>query len=288
MIRTDLAHESVCGWEKENPSPVNGLHRDAFKKGSLYISRIHLEKGDAAKKLDKTPGSYTTIFAKGGLESYPDDFEERSYALAEEIKHLCPDLSKTLVVGLGNNNITPDSLGPKTAAMVFATRHIKRLAADVDTKNLAEVAVIAAGVTGQTGFEVVEIVNALCRENNFTAVIAIDALACSETENLAATIQLSDTGISPGSGVCNSRRELSSQTLGTNVLAVGVPTVIDMETIAESVFLQSAPPHRMSRLMVTPRGIDTVVDRSARLIAMGINLALFPSLDFEEITALIQ
>ncbi len=287
-MRTDLAHECAGHAEKLKGSPLEGLSRSYFKKSSLCISRISLENEQTAESLGKSVGNYVTVFADKGLESYPDDFEERADAVAEEIKRLSPDLSKTLVVGLGNSSITPDSLGPAAAQGIFATRHIKKLAPGVDTQNLAETSVITTGVMGQTGFEASEIVKAMCSRHHFTSVIVIDALACSDPQNLASTIQLTDTGISPGSGVENARKELNSKNLGTNVIALGVPTVIDMETVAESIFEQDAPAHKLNRLMVTPRSIDTVIARSAQLISMAVNRALYPSLTVEEITALVQ
>ena len=121
-----------------------------------------------------------------------------------------------------------------------------------------------------------------------SVVIVIDALACSEISNLGTTIQLCDTGIPPGSGVENARKELSEQTLGTQVIAIGVPTVVDMQTISEYVFNTPAPDKEMNNMMVTPRSIDKLIMRVSRLIAMGINRAFQPNLSIEDITSLVE
>ena len=133
----------------------------------------------------------------------------------------------TLVAGLGNQSITPDAIGPLCAQRVFATRHIRQLGNELDMGELTEVSVIRPGVLGQTGIEASDLVKAACSRIDADTVIAVDALACSETHNLGRTIQLTDTGISPGSGVANSRKELSRRTLGADCIAVGIPTVTD-------------------------------------------------------------
>lgn len=287
-IRTDLAAESAQRIENAEGRLTDGISKDEYRRGNLKISRISVKTEDAARKLSKPIGEYVTVYAEKGLESCPDDFGERVEAVAKELRRLCGSLDKALVVGLGNRKITPDSLGPDAAAQVFATRHIKRLAPELDTDNLADTAVITTGVMGQTGFESAEIVKAVAEKENFTAIIVIDALACSDADNLGTAIQLTDTGISPGSGVENARKELSERTLGTKVVAVGVPTVIDMETAAEHVFNAEAPDGRLNRMMVTPKTIDVLIERCARLVSMAVNRALYPSLSLEEITSLVQ
>ena len=144
---------------------------------------------------------------------------------------------------------------------------------------------IAGGVMGQTGIESAELIRAVCAEIKPSAVIAADALACSDVSRLGTTIQICDSGISPGSGVANARRELSEKQLGIPVIAVGVPTVVDMHTIVRSL---TDPTYEaeLPNMMVTPRDVDRLTERASQLIAFGINLALHPSLSFEDVRGL--
>ena len=285
-IRTDLALEATQQLTKT--TPVEGITKNEYQKANLKITEIIVETDSAAQNLGKPKGKYITIQSELSLENHPDNFNERVDILAEEINKLCGNKENILVIGLGNKSITPDSLGPDVADQTFATRHIKQLAKDVDTSDLSTVSVIKTGVLGDTGIESSETVRAICDMLKPTVVIAIDALACSEITNLGTTIQLCDTGISPGSGVENARKELSEKTLGAKVIAIGVPTVVDMQTISEYVFGTPAPNKEMNNMMVTPRSIDKLIMRVSRLIAMGINRAFQPNLSIEDITSLVE
>ena len=285
-IRTDLALEATQQLTKT--TPVEGITKNEYQKANLNITEIIVETDSAAQNLGKPKGKYITIQSELSLENHPDNFNERVDILAEEINKLCVNKENILVIGLGNKSITPDSLGPDVADQTFATRHIKQLAKDVDTSDLSTVSVIKTGVLGDTGIESSETVRAICDMLKPTVIIAIDALACSEISNLGTTIQLCDTGISPGSGVENARKELSEQTLGAKVIAIGVPTVVDMQTISEYVFGTPAPNKEMNNMMVTPRSIDKLIMRVSRLIAMGINRAFQPNLSIEDITSLVE
>lgn len=285
-IRTDLALEAAQQLAKT--MPVEGVLKNEYQKADLNITEIKVETSSAAQNLGKPIGKYITIHSELPLENHPDNFNERVDILAEEINKLCKNKENILVIGLGNKSITPDSLGPDVADQTFATRHIKQLATDVDTTDLSTVSVFKTGVLGNTGIESSETVKAICDLIKPSVVIVIDALACSEISNLGTTIQLCDTGISPGSGVENARKELSEQTLGTQVIAIGVPTVVDMQTISEYVFNTPAPDKEMNNMMVTPRSIDKLIMRVSRLIAMGINRAFQPNLSIEDITSLVE
>lgn len=285
-IRTDLALEATQQLTKT--TPVEGITKTEYQKANLNITEIIVETDSAAQNLGKPKGKYITIQSELSLENHPDNFNERVDILAEEINKLCGSKENILVIGLGNKSITPDSLGPDVADQTFATRHIKQLAQDVDTSDLSTVSVIKTGVLGNTGIESSETVRAICNMLKPSTVIAVDALACSEISNLGTTIQLCDTGISPGSGVENARKELSEQTLGAKVIAIGVPTVVDMQTISEYVFDTPAPNKEMNNMMVTPRSIDKLIMRVSRLIAMGINRAFQPNLSIEDITSLVE
>ncbi|MFT3950570.1 MAG: GPR endopeptidase [Oscillospiraceae bacterium] len=291
-IRTDLALESaqaVQSGEETGAGALRGISQEKYESSGFEVTTITIETEEAARLIEKPCGRYITIETRGaGLDAHPDDFDERVDVIAAELVKLCGGAKRILVAGLGNEQITPDSLGPKCAAQVFATRHIKALAAELDTEELADVAVLATGVLGQTGVEASEIVKAVADRIHPEKVVVIDALACSEVSHLGTTIQLTDTGISPGSGVENARKELSRATLGVDVVVLGVPTVVDMQTIAEQVFGQAAPANGFKGMMVTPRSIDKLIDRTARLVSMGINRAFQPGLTIEELTSIVS
>ena len=240
----------------------------------------------AGLRIGKPKGKYITIETER-LSDEPADFREQAENIADEIAALLNgNVSDGLVAGLGNSDITPDALGPMVASGVIATRHLKEvLPKGHEFSSLNPVSVIAPGVLGQTGIESAEIIRSVCDGIKPKFVIAVDALACSDVSRLGTTIQLADSGISPGSGVQNRRKELSEITLGVPVIAVGVPTVVDMHTIVENI-TGNPPDKHLPNMMVTPRDVDKLIERTARLISSALNIALQPSLSFEEITAL--
>lgn len=286
MIRTDLALEKISRIETDN-SVTDGIEKDEFYKGDLHISRIKITSENASQALEKPLGSYITLRCENGFDTMPDKVKITSDALACELKRLVGKYKKPLVVGLGNEAITPDSLGVLVSRKIFATRHIKMLAPELYSEKMNEVAVIATGVTGNTGLESAEIVKALCEKINPDVVFAIDALACSEIKNLGSTIQITDTGISPGSGVKNARAELSEKTLGCKVVAIGMPTVIDMETAVFQISDAQNQNDEFSSMMVTPRNIDFLVKNGTAIIQMALNNMFHPSISPSEIDALV-
>lgn len=288
-IRTDLALESAQAIQSDKAQTISGITQNEYEKAGCIVTQITVESEEAAKKLGKPIGEYTTIEmdAGGGLDSFSDDFEQQVELLAEEIRRISPPEGDVLVVGLGNDDITPDALGPLAAKQIFATRHIpKDVAGFEEFAGLRSVSSVAPGVLGQTGIEVAEITKAICKKVVPSVVVAIDALACSDVSRLGRTIQITNTGISPGSGVKNSRKELSQKTLKTSIVAIGVPTVVDMGTIAESISGTQAGTEKFSDMMVTPRSIDKLIEHSAKLIAMGINSAYQPDMSIEDFISL--
>lgn len=278
-FRTDLAVEQITD------TLPSGVH--VKKRGKAFeITEITITDDQHRQSLGKGRGKYITL-ESSSLSRFSDNYEDMAQELADEIRPLVPD-GEIFVVGLGNRDITPDAVGVQTAEKVLATRHLRD---ELDSKeeefltSLRRVSTFAGGVMGQTGIETAEIVKAVCSEIKPSAVIAVDALACSDVNRLGTTIQISDSGISPGSGVSNTRRELSQTNLGVPVIAVGVPTVVDMHTIVRSlagVEIDSDLPN----MMVTPRDIDRLTERASQLIAFGINLALQPSLTFDDVRGL--
>ena len=218
--------------------------------------------------------------------------------LSEEIKRLLPKYGTVLVAGLGNEKITPDALGPRAADYILASRHINgELAKKIGLEGLRSVAAVVPGVLGKTGIETAEILEGTVKKIKPSAVIAIDSLASRKLERLGATVQLADSGISPGSGIGNRRNAIDSSSLGVPVIAIGVPTVVDAATMTMDIleshdslsdeFKKHIASSSQGRMMVTPKEIDLVIERAAKFVAMGINLALQPQLKAEEILEIV-
>ena len=284
--RTDLAVEMI---DEDARSLPRGIGRKLRKSSACSITEIEVTSELAGLKIGKSKGRYITV-ETDRLSYAPSDFEEQAQNIADEItallkSHNC-GTENGLVVGLGNSDITPDALGPMVISQIIATRHLKgTLPKEHELASLKVVSALAPGVLGQTGIEVAEIVDLVCSGIKPAFVIAVDALACSDVSRLGTTIQITDTGISPGSGVQNRRKELTETTLAIPVIAVGVPTVVDMHTIVENI-TGSAPDKHLPNMMVTPRDVDKLIERAARLIACAVNKALQPQLSFADISAL--
>lgn len=282
QIRTDLAVERTIS----APSMLSGIRQ--IKRGNVFdITEVIVESNESGRVIGKPKGRYITL-ESSELSRFSPKYQQMIEEFSEEISELIPDKGNILVVGLGNRAITPDSLGPRVASKVLATRHLQTELNENDDEflhTLRPVSVLASGVLGETGIETAEIISAVCEKIKPTAVIAVDALACADPERLGTTIQMCDSGISPGSGVANHRRELSLKTLGVPVIAVGIPTVVDLHTIAESISGQSID-KQSPNMMVTPRDIDRLIEHSASIIAFGINLALQPDLSFKDLQSL--
>lgn len=270
-FRTDLAVEAAT------PCPLGQEDVAREQRETRGVSVTHIRvltpRGEAA--VGKPRGRYITVTLP------PLTDEERALArhatvIGEELRRMLPPEGTILVVGLGNRTVTPDALGPSVAGMVLATRHIQgEFARTAGLTDLRPVAVVAPGVLGQTGTESSELVRGVCREIRPAAVVVVDALAARSTKRLGCTVQLCDTGISPGSGVGNNRRPLNREVLGVPVIGMGVPTVVDAATLARELTGKQAAPTDPP-MMVTPREIDVMIGRAARLLAMSIHTALQP------------
>lgn len=225
------------------------------------------------KLLGKPKGRYITLHCEN------EDKLRIGCAVAHYISELLePSYSyeKVMVAGLGNERVTPDSLGARTVRRIPATAHLSSTD-EFKELGLRPVVVIETGVMGQTGLESADCLNFVAKNVLPAAIIAIDSLACSDLSRLGTTVQITDTGIAPGSGVGGSRRPLNKEVTGSKVIAVGVPTVIDLDSVADAAG---------SPMMVTPRDIDSVINRFSEIIAMGVNSALNPTLTKEEIELL--
>lgn len=286
-LRTDLAIERH---ERVQNSNIEGVKVEKESSDGVELTKITVETKYAAQILEKDIGVYYTA----EIDGFPDASsltDGRLTAIVRALNELIPESGSVLVAGLGNTNITPDALGPKCADMIFATRHIDKAAIRaLSLPPLREVSVISPGVTGQTGVEAAEIIASVCEKVKPSAVIAVDALAAADVKRLNKTVQISSSGISPGSGVKNARKALNSSFLGVPVIAVGVPTVVDAVSIARGVFGNSRVKEEYGDfydMMVTPRDIDTVIESASRLLALAINCTLQKNLEPKELLALM-
>ena len=268
-IRTDLAEEQM-GRQQHVPE---GACISQLNWEGAAVSLVSIREKGAAQILGKPIGEYYTIRCGSFCESAS---REGAAAAARAFSLLLPPKGPVLVAGLGNRQVTPDSLGPATVRLLPPTRQIPSdrleaagLCAD------RPCAVFAPGVSGQTGMDSAEVVLALVRKIRPAAVIAVDALAAGDVSRLGNTIQICSTGISPGSGVANRRPELSARTIGVPVIAAGVPTVADF-------------PQSGTALMVTPREVDAMILNAARTLASAVLRAIQPSVSPEEVGLLLE
>ncbi len=291
--RTDLAVE-----ERELlGEDIRGVEYSNEESGGLKIERLRIMTERAGQLLRKPVGTYITAQLPPLTDNIRDT-DSRVKALADEIRRLLPVNGLVLVAGLGNVDITPDALGPKTASRVLATRHITgEIARSTGLDRLRAVAVLNTGVTGQTGIETGELLQGVIRNIRPSAMIVIDALASRRLERLGCTVQISDAGISPGAGVGNRRTRIDSATMGIPVIAVGVPTVVDALTLAfdlldiederQSVELSESISPQGRTMVVTPKEIDLLIKRASGLISLSINMALQTDIDTEDLLDLL-
>lgn len=293
-MRTDLALEAHEMAEGE----VKGVSFHTEEKNGAVISKIEILNEEGAQNVGKPIGNYITVEVPP-LSDNVREIDSHIEVVADEIRNLLPKEGLVLVAGLGNSDITPDALGPLTTDLVLATRHITgEFARSVGLENLRAAAVITPGVLGQTGIETGELLLGIVERLKPAAVIVVDALASRQLSRLGCTVQLSDAGISPGSGVGNARPKIDKTTLGVPVLSMGVPTVVDAATLAADLLSDDGDEEndqirqkispRGAQMMVTPREIDLLVERAARLVAMGINRALHPAFSTEDLYSLVS
>ncbi len=277
--RTDLALESV---NLHTDGSIDGIEQIKQDYNGYTLTKVVIKDENGERKTGKCRGEYITLELPNVLFA---DIYTIAEAVSQQIgrmikKHIRNECGKSavLVAGIGNKNITPDALGPFTADRILATKHAAESGETV-FGGFSPVAVIAPGVLGQTGLEAGEILNGIVKSNDICAVVAVDALAASSVCRLGNTVQITDTGISPGSGVKNSRKEISERTMGVPVIAVGVPTVADADITADD-------DTRSSRMLITPRDIDEIIEKNARTIALAVNMALQPNFTAREIEAM--
>lgn len=301
---TDLASEAAGAVRRAARTEPRGVRVQEEKGDGYTVTRVHVLSPEGEKAIGKPPGRYVTLEAPGLRERNLELVERLSQALARELEALVdlPPDATVLVVGLGNARATPDALGPRVVEKLLVSRHLRDLVPAEVRGELRPVAALAPGVLGTTGVETGEVVQGVVERIHPRVVIAVDALAARSVERIGTTIQVSDTGIRPGSGLGNRRVGLDRETLGVPVIAVGVPTVVHAATIAYDTFQLLATrlkgrnaffnlytefgPEEVRRLIdevlspavgnlvVTPKGIDELVEDMARLVAGALNAAL--------------
>lgn len=316
-IRTDLALEANEMHREQKKFDIEGVKVIERMEEGVKITTVKVLNEIAEKTLGKSKGDYITIdipeftvYDGKLMESVSNVFGK---FLKDMLKVKNDDL--VLVVGLGNKSVTPDALGPKVVEKLMITRHLRDVMPDVIDDSVVSVSAIAPGVLGITGIETLEIIKSLVDKIKPQLVICIDALAARKTQRVNRTIQISDTGISPGSGVHNHRKSITYDTLGVKVVSIGVPTVVDASTIANDtidllldkmieqskkgkefynmlkeindddreVLIREILYPQLGDFLVTPKEIDVMIESLSKIIANGVNIALQPNMTVEEI-----
>lgn len=308
--RTDLTLEAQEMLVKGEPNKkdFDGITTQVRKEGKLNITKVQITNENGAAKIGKPVGTYVTIEIGNSELKNSEDYVHARSAIASELSSIVKNIeNKTvLIIGLGNWNVTPDALGPKVISKLAITRHILEYFPEEKNRNLNPVCALAPGVLGITGIETAEIIKGVTEHVKPDLIIAIDALASMKTDRVNKTVQICDTGIAPGSGVGNKRKELSVNTLGVPVYAIGVPTVVDAVTMANETidaiinelkkmnetseniysFIKDIDPQDKFELIskvfnpgddnmiVTPRGIDDAITVMSKLIADSLNVMI--------------
>lgn len=321
-IRTDLAVEATEIYKQENNGEIPGVEVEENCVNDIKTTTVRVVTDVGEKMMGKPKGTYITIDMPKFTYYDGDTMEQVSEVLGKTLSEMVniDDSMTALVVGLGNWNVTPDALGPKVVSKLMITRHLKQLVPDKIDEGIRPVCAIAPGVLGLTGIETGEIVKGVVEKIKPNLIVCIDALASRKMDRVNSTIQIGNTGISPGSGVGNRRMEISENVLGIPVIAIGVPTVVDAATMAndtidmvldemikqskkdskfynmlksldkdekQNMIEQLLDPY-VGNLMVTPKEVDLVIDSISKVIANGINIALQPALDLEDINKFLN
>ncbi|WP_432409263.1 GPR endopeptidase [Wukongibacter sp. M2B1] len=323
QVRTDLAVEARELYQENRRQEIPGVEVKKEGEGSdVEITRVKVLDDNGSHLMGRPKGSYITVEARG-LKSADADLKDNvSKALAKELVKLLPNKKNisTLVVGLGNWDVTPDALGPEVISKILITRHFFKMYNKKEDPTMSAVSGVTPGVMGTTGIETTDIIKGIVEKSSPDMVIAIDALASRKMERVSTTIQISTTGISPGSGVGNSRKQLNEETLGVPVIAIGVPTVVDAATMTNDTIgmvVKALKNHSEkgseffkllddmkeeekyalikevlepygANVIVTTKEIDKIITDISQVIANGINIALHPGIDLKDVNRYLQ
>lgn len=307
-FRTDMAVERNEIYKKQNSlaEGIDGIENANKIIRDIEISKVKITNENGANALGKPVGNYITLDVKEIKNADEERIEEIAEIMADELRTVIgehvSDTDDILVVGLGNRYVTPDALGPKVVPEIEVTRHILEYMPKIMPEDTRSVSAISPGVLGITGIETMEILNGIVQNIKPKMLIVIDALATRKLERISSSIQIADTGIVPGAGVNNARKEISINTLGIPVIAIGIPTVVDLATITNdciNIFIENLQQKAMSNstlnelkekdnyeeikealipkdynMIVTPKEIDKLIDNMSEIVARGINKSL--------------
>ena len=307
-IRTDMAMESVQMVKERQKTEVDGVVQERTEPTEgMQVIRVRIANEQGAKSVGKPVGRYVSMDLDKPFERGTAFLENASREFSAHVRALMDTFKKgdapVLVIGLGNRDVTPDSLGPRVVERVLVTRHLKGVVPDELVSRLHGVCGLAPGVLGVTGMETAEIVRGVVETVKPCAIVAIDALAARSLGRIASSMQVSDTGISPGSGLGNRRKGIDEATVGCPVVAIGVPMVVYAATIAHDTAAQAFADMKvgneeaskmletvykkavdeMGDMVVTPKEVDELVDDCADLVADSINMALHESVSLEDV-----
>lgn len=307
-FRTDMAVERNEIYKKQNSlaEEIDGIENANKIIKDIEISKVKITNENGANALGKPVGNYITLDVKEIKNADEERIEEIAEIMADELRTVIgehvSDTDDILVVGLGNRYVTPDALGPKVVPEIEVTRHILEYMPKIMPEDTRPVSAISPGVLGITGIETMEILNGIVQNIKPKMLIVIDALATRKLERISSSIQIADTGIVPGAGVNNARKEISINTLGIPVIVIGIPTVVDLATITNdciNIFIENLQQKAMSNstlnelkekdnyeeikealipkdynMIVTPKEIDKLIDNMSEIVARGINKSL--------------
>ena len=297
--RTDLAVEAQELWKESagKTTQLKGvISRDSVDNG-YKLTTVEIIDAAGAEALGKPPGIYLTMEIDKLVRREDNAFNLGAEALGRALAGVLKlkDTDSVLVVGLGNESITPDAIGPMTAKNTMVTRHlVEKMPEEFGT--MRRVSVLISGVLGTTGIESADFIRAVVEKLKPDQVIVVDALASRKLARICRTVQIADTGIVPGSGVGNARNAINRETLGVPVIAIGVPTVVDAATLAadlaEQAGIKNVAPEDLNQyggeMIVTPKEIDNNVSDISKLVGFGINLALHKGLGIEDINMFLS
>lgn len=307
-FRTDMAVERNEIYKKQNglAEEIDGIENANKIIKDIEISKVKITNENGANALGKPVGNYITLDVKEIKNADEERIEEIAEIMADELRNVIgehvSDTDDILVVGLGNRYVTPDALGPKVVPEIEVTRHILEYMPKIMPEDTRPVSAISPGVLGITGIETMEILKGIVQNIKPKMLIVIDALATRKLERISSSIQIADTGIVPGAGVNNARKEISINTLGIPVIAIGIPTVVDLATITNEcidIFIENLQQKAMSNstlnelkekdnyeeikealipkdynMIVTPKEIDKLIDNMSEIVARGINKSM--------------
>ena len=307
-FRTDMAIERNDIYKKQNniENQIDGIETEEEEKDQIKISRVKILNEQGEKALAKPKGDYVTLDVKNIKTVDEEGIEKIAEVLGDELREIIKkhisDPEDILVVGLGNLYVTPDALGPKVVPEIQVTRHILQYMPSAMPEDTRPVSAISPGVLGITGIETMEILKGIVDNIKPKMLIVIDALASRSIERISSSIQIADTGIVPGAGVGNTRKEISIKTLGIPVIALGIPTVVDLASITNDcidLFIESLQQKAMSNdylnklrekdnyeeikealipkdynMIVTPKEIDKLIENMSKIVSKGINMSL--------------